>query len=318
VADEVYANGFTVTIDVDFSVSIYRTDTRVGVVQGGTFDLLGGITAVGDRQVGGTGQCMLHAAATDSWAIGDTFGAVDGTPVSLGTLCTGTGTLHSVGNSVKGRGGGSSVTGGSDGIRSTGNGSFILYGNAIGNTVAFNGSGASNQGAGGIVMGRAIGGTAQGSRGAYGCEVNEIEGRNDQCIVTGKFIMPSTNQTSWVNCKAKTGANVQIEIYDELNNPIVCNPLFAQDQASPSDVRLGTIFANGALIGTRAVPPPATVALGVPTDDTTGTLPTAAVVAADLLNEMNASALPIAQGLRDGMGASAAAIAAVGSINVIP
>jgi hypothetical protein len=41
-------------------------------------------------------------------------------------------------------------------------------------------------------------------------------------------------------------------------------------------------------------------------------------LASDLLNEMNASNLPIAEGLRDGMGASAAAIAAVGSIQVIP
>jgi hypothetical protein len=37
-----------------------------------------------------------------------------------------------------------------------------------------------------------------------------------------------------------------------------------------------------------------------------------------LLANMNTSNLPIAEGLRDGMGASAAAIAAVGSINVIP
>jgi len=41
-------------------------------------------------------------------------------------------------------------------------------------------------------------------------------------------------------------------------------------------------------------------------------------LASDLLTEMNASALPIAEGLRDGMGASAAAIAAVGSIQAIP
>jgi hypothetical protein len=43
-----------------------------------------------------------------------------------------------------------------------------------------------------------------------------------------------------------------------------------------------------------------------------------AQLATDLLTEMNTSNLTIAQGLRDGMGASAAAIAAVGSINVIP
>jgi hypothetical protein len=43
-----------------------------------------------------------------------------------------------------------------------------------------------------------------------------------------------------------------------------------------------------------------------------------AQLASDLLTEMNTSNLTIAQGLRDGMGASAAAIAAVGSIQVIP
>lgn len=43
-----------------------------------------------------------------------------------------------------------------------------------------------------------------------------------------------------------------------------------------------------------------------------------AQLATDLLTEMNTSNLTIAQGLRDGMGASAAAIAAVGSIQVIP
>jgi hypothetical protein len=59
-----------------------------------------------------------------------------------------------------------------------------------------------------------------------------------------------------------------------------------------------------------------------PVGEFTGTLQPVVIntaqLASDLLTEMNASNLAIAQGLRDGMGASAAAIAAVGSINVIP
>jgi hypothetical protein len=43
-----------------------------------------------------------------------------------------------------------------------------------------------------------------------------------------------------------------------------------------------------------------------------------AQLATDLLTEMNNSNLTIAQGLRDSMGASAAAIAAIGSIQTIP
>jgi hypothetical protein len=59
-----------------------------------------------------------------------------------------------------------------------------------------------------------------------------------------------------------------------------------------------------------------------PVGEFTGTLQPVVIntaqLATDLLTEMNTSNLTIAQGLRDGMGASAAAIAAVGSINVIP
>jgi hypothetical protein len=59
-----------------------------------------------------------------------------------------------------------------------------------------------------------------------------------------------------------------------------------------------------------------------PVGEFTGTLSPVNVdvqqLASDLLTEMNASNLPIAEGLRDGMGASAAAIAAVGSIQAIP
>ena len=59
-----------------------------------------------------------------------------------------------------------------------------------------------------------------------------------------------------------------------------------------------------------------------PVGEFTGTLDPVVIdtaqLASNLLNEMNSSNLTIAQGLRDGMGASAAAIAAVGSINVIP
>jgi hypothetical protein len=59
-----------------------------------------------------------------------------------------------------------------------------------------------------------------------------------------------------------------------------------------------------------------------PSSEFTGTLQPVVIntaqLATDLLTEMNTSNLTIAQGLRDGMGASAAAIAAVGSINVIP
>jgi hypothetical protein len=72
-------------------------------------------------------------------------------------------------------------------------------------------------------------------------------------------------------------------------------------------------------------PPQADVRSGEvfgPVGEFTGTLSPVNIdvqqLASDLLTELNASNLPIAEGLRDGMGASAAAIAAVGSIQAIP
>ena len=42
-------------------------------------------------------------------------------------------------------------------------------------------------------------------------------------------------------------------------------------QAAPADVRSGTVYADGNLTGTLAVPAAGSVALGVPVDATTGT-----------------------------------------------
>jgi hypothetical protein len=88
---------------------------------------------------------------------------------------------------------------------------------------------------------------------------------------------------------------------------------------TPTTVRL---YTPDLLSGYPAI---ADVESGViygPSNEFTGTLSpvniNTAQLATDLLTEMNTSNLTIAQGLRDGMGASAAAIAAVGSINVIP
>lgn len=94
---------------------------------------------------------------------------------------------------------------------------------------------------------------------------------------------------------------------------------FEVSTTTPSTVRL---YTPDLLSGYPAI---SDVESGVtygPVGEFTGTLSPVVIntaqLATDLLTEMNTSNLTIAQGLRDGMGASAAAIAAVGSINVIP
>jgi hypothetical protein len=121
-----------------------------------------------------------------------------------------------------------------DGIRSTGTGAFIVYGNAI----ALIGSGGNKciaaraLGSGGIVLGRAQGINTNGF-GALNCTVAECTSFNQDLIVTSKFIHDSNNNLQGlVNCRAQNGAPVQIEIYDENGQAVLCNPIASQGQAS--------------------------------------------------------------------------------------
>jgi hypothetical protein len=71
------------------------------------------------------------------------------------------------------------------------------------------------------------------------------------------------------------------------------------DYPIESDVRFGTSFGATLYTGTLAVPPVGAVSLGVPVDNTVGTQPTSAVVAADLLNEISTSSNALAERLRN-------------------
>jgi len=105
------------------------------------------------------------------------------------------------------------------------------------------------------------------------------------------------------NVRLLSTSSVAWKFNDEVNTDIF---LYTADQLTgyptEADVRSGEVYG--------------------PVGEFTGTLSPVNIdvqqLASDLLTEMNASNLPIAQGLRDGMGASAAAIAAVGSIQAIP
>jgi hypothetical protein len=114
------------------------------------------------------------------------------------------------------------------------------------------------------------------------------------------FMQPFSSASTF---KKLSGASLQIEILDTTNTP---SSLYTADlltgYPAEADVEDGVIYG--------------------PSNEFEGTLQPVVIntaqLATDLLTEMNTSNLTIAQGLRDGMGASAAAIAAVGSINVIP
>jgi hypothetical protein len=319
--DEVHANGFTITIDVAFFASVYRTSAATLSSAGGVFTVSDGVVVTGDV-IAGTTTCMTFNAGTSAVYVlnGDIRGSATTGTARGAVLTTGSLTVNgsSTGGSV-----GSSIFGTSSAGIEVSNVVDAAYLLLTGNAVAGNGNkcvGVSGgQIASTMVLGYAEGNAGTDRNGLRTGTVRELRSYNYNCLVTEMIRLTSPSLITDISlCFAKAGFPVQINYFDETGTDILCNPLYAQGQADPTDVRSGTLYANGALTGTCNVPPAASVALNVPVNNTVGSLATAAVVAADLLNEMNNSNLTIAQGLRDGMGASAAAIAAVGSINVIP
>lgn len=303
VGDDVYANGFTVTLDVDFYASSYRNGPLgIGVNANGTFILKAGVNIFGDI-IPTAVRCITTNGAGNCFVVGNVYNGIGDR--SAHGIQTETSNLTVIGDCISLGGASPNPSSDSYWLSFTSNAIFCNTGTAlvIGDVYAIATSATvcvrSVTFKAVVVDGIAYGGPSLAMRACMGCEVRELRGNNENCIVTSKFVMPTTNQPVWVNCKAKTGANVQIEIYDELGNAVLCNPISAQGQASPADVRLGTSYANGALTGTCAIPPAASVALNVPVDNTVGSLATAAVVAADLLNEIASSSDPLAERLRN-------------------
>ena len=80
-------------------------------------------------------------------------------------------------------------------------------------------------------------------------------------IYASKFLVDPTPATAKIR-QAKNGTTTYSDFFTADN---------ALTQAAPADVRSGTVYADGNLTGTCAVPAAGSVALGVPVDNTTGT-----------------------------------------------
>ena len=273
VADDVYANSYTVTIDVDSFASSYRcTSLGIGVSQNGQFNLNGGVTMIGDvfgdKGANNTATVNFYDTETSpSFIVGNVTGGNGNGRRGVFNINL-TQVLTIIGDVYGGTTTNNVIGSGGDGIFTNVLSQTHIIGNAyIGSTAAA--CVAHNVPIGTIVIfGRAVGSGAlySGQR----IIANIIEGSAINSEAVNGFIIPADGIAYFNNCKAQ-GGGITFELPDNQNNTITLNDVNAQDQASQSDVRLGTSYANGALTGTCAVPPAGSVGLGVPVDNTTGT-----------------------------------------------
>lgn len=300
---------------VQFTAASPAAATIVGTLTGGS---PGGTNAVANTSSGTlniTGACRgsgggigVNNASTGTVAItGDCSGNITGTGGGTGlhgANNASTGTLTVTGNCTGSTGGSTGA-----GVNNASTGTVTITGNCTGNV---NNVGVSNASTGTMtITGNCTGGTSTSAGAAntstgtmivngsiYASETaHGVSGGNRAQVtrLTGPFYTTDTFGVNPIGCLAwRWDTALSNTTFIEVPSSVVVNGVFVRrnlvtpDNAtnfpSASNVRSGTTYGiSSALTGTCAVPPAASVATGVPVDNTTGT---AALTPADFWNAL--------------------------------
>jgi hypothetical protein len=309
VNDDVFADGKTVTIDQSVTVLSIRTSQRSGGTLGGSFVVSGGhtITATGAGVVA-SGSACLTASHTSGTTLTINGRISAGGTQQYGLSITSSGTTNITGNIIGGQSGGNTshginMVGASHTLNVTGSvtGTGTGFGIAISATCSFNITGqitsiGVNQG---INITASSNGTVTGtlstSSGTTACTISTtgtysfigaIQATGSTALnvtgaatvtMTGPFISSATGGIPFSGPTAfwllSPIANNEYRFRHETSGT---SSLYSTDvtsgSPSASDVRSGTTYGIGSTYtGTCAVPAAASVAYGVPVDNTTGT-----------------------------------------------
>jgi hypothetical protein len=276
--DVVYANGFTVTLDIDIIADELRTTTAINVNQGGVF-LCGAGNTITANLFAGNSECVRNSTTNTKTIIGNVVNTASGQGAAHNQS---TGTLNIIGNVF---GGGGAAVGALNR-----NGLMNITGNCTGG----NGAGSYGVwnalfGATGtvIIIGTCIGGTGTDSDGARngttgvlrvttaqsGPNASGVWGDNINTTTIVENLIWGTNGIIPVRgfVKFDNTASKSATVVLENNTTITLVDPASLSLPIEADVRDGISYASGTLTGTLKIPNSAAVALGVPVDNTTGT-----------------------------------------------
>jgi hypothetical protein len=293
-SDDVYADGFTVTIDQDVTVLSIRTTQRSGGTNGGLFDILTpDLSITADFHKGANATVLRLNVAGNLAVVGNTATNESGSSTYF---------LNNIGNgSIDWTG--NITAGGANsrhGIRLQ-SGTIVVTGDVTGGSSA-NAYGIFVDGGSVTINGDAIADIGP----AVGCDsinntvvvngdlrpsavapaVTMYDASNDRgdLILNGNIIDHSSGQSPTHFGKLLIHASDELaHTYrtDDSGTPGVARSLYTGGtnlgQPVEADVRSGTTFgASSEYTGSLAVPDPSYVSQGVPTDDTVGTMAPAA------------------------------------------
>lgn len=288
-SDDVYLNGFIVTVDNSPTVisvtnasatsRLWKDGATTTAAAGGSFVLNNGVTLTANVTNGTATICSMASGAA---TIVGNINAVSATAINL----TSTAFLTVTGNMTAGSSAGNC-------IYCTGSSSVTVTGNITGGSAA-NARGIFNQGTGVITAtGTLTAGGGSTSHAIFADAAGTISVIGDCTASTSAHAISSTNASGVVKASGSfiSASNGRVAVYAPvfyldtaptvaktryaLNGTSTFVDMFTADnnltQAAPADVRSGTVYADGNLTGTLAVPAAASVAFGVPVDNTTGT-----------------------------------------------
>lgn len=251
----------------------YQAWGVTGVGNGANITVTGGVN---DPNIGGTVSGGIRITATGSYTIAVTGDVYSGTwnSVNIGirTVSANTGTITITGNVVARAAIGLQILGTAvvtvNGDAIAGNGGQAVSNEGVGSVVRVNGTAVGNDHGLGSV-------TSIGYPGVFGGGINSgavdttttvravRSGSRGQAGISGRVHIDTTSlANSFAKFRSEPPGLVEYTLATAEN---------LGSLPANSDVRLGTIFNFGTRTGTCAVPGAASVAVGVPTDNTVGT-----------------------------------------------
>lgn len=275
-ADDVYPNTFTVTINQNFTVKSLSNTAATGVTAGGLFAFNGVFTIVADTITSGnsslfsmTSTNATITANTLTTAGSATIVTVNNVNVNLtinGNInAFATGIQISNGNTFTLNGNAVANTGG-NGIFVVSSGTIIVNGYCQGGTTAqgFNSQSTNAFSSATITKAISVNNCVSGvnnNNSAYTCTVKEIEQGAFGHVPISGYVRLSTASGAFYK-GVTTGSSTRT-----LSDPAD----IAGQVPAQSDVRFGVTYQSGSKTGSAYIPAAASVAFGVPVDNTTGT-----------------------------------------------
>jgi hypothetical protein len=284
-ADDVYANGFTVTINQNIAVVSLNTTLAVGVLNGGSFSFAAGtFTVVADTIQAGSGT-----------ALGLSGGAIGTYTITANTINSGIIPNSAIGLSINSASATVIVNGNINSYQGAGIDlpsaiSVTINGNVIANGV---GTGIQHRGASAL----AVNGFCQGglSKEAYICSVNSAlisatitkaitqnNGLNAVYNIAGSASSVTVKEIEqgvfgfvpiqgFVRLSTASGAFYKGVTTGSSTRTLSDPADIAGQVPAQTDVRFGVSYQSGSKTGSAYIPAAASVGFGVPVDNTTGT-----------------------------------------------